>query len=75
MIIKAVDRTSIKKAGSDLIKGSFILTCKPIAPIMRQPIKKAEISTNCGNQMPNKSNTAKDNFEKPIIFINVLLRP
>lgn len=74
-IIKAVERTNIKKAGRDLIKGSLILTWRPIAPTIKQPIKKAEISTTCGNQIPNSNRQAKDTFENPIIFINVSPNP
>ena len=74
-IIKAVERTNNKKAGRDLIMGSLILMWRPIAPTIRQPIKNAETSTTCGNQIPSNNRHTKDNFENPIISIKVLPKP
>ena len=68
-IISIVDRVNIIKAGSDFINGSLIFIWNPIAPIIKHPIKNAEISIRDGNQIPNINKQASDNFEKPIIFI------
>lgn len=44
------------------MKGSFILLCTKIAPIIRHPIKKALISIKFGNHIPAIKSDASDNF-------------
>ena len=74
-MIRAVESINIIKAGNDFIKGSLILIWTPIAPIIRHPIKKADISTKSGYHIPKINKHANANLENPIIFITELLKP
>ena len=71
------DITSIRKAGKERLRVSLILTCIPIAPIIRTPIPPAPIKARFASVLKilMTKSAAKPILRKPIIGTNQVGKP